>query len=88
MLRLVLGYFANDCGATHTQSSIIVYASALASWDGECIIEYVNSPDKPTLDVYAQMANSSVNAEFRGELGVPAASRASYAKMLGRRANY
>ena len=57
-------------------------------WNGEYLIDYVNSPDKPTLDVYARMANSSVDAEFRGELGVPAASRASYAKMLGRRANY
>ena len=61
--------------------------SARASWNGEHFIDYMKSPDQPTLDAYAQMASGSVDADFRGELGVPAASRASYAKMLSKQAN-
>merc|ERR1712060_490326 len=56
-----------------------------ASWNGEYFVDWVNNPEKPTVLVYAQKANSSVDADFNGQLDVPENVEANYAKIMDKR---
>jgi len=52
------------------------------SWNGEYFIDFINGGDTPTMSVYAQKANSSVDAD--GDFGIPADIVNNYAKIKNR----
>merc|ERR1719223_2605339 len=52
------------------------------SWNGEYFIDFINGGDRPTIMVYAQKANSSVDADFNGELGIPDDIEEQYRRIM------
>jgi len=56
-----------------------------ASWNGEYFVDYINNPERPTVSVYAQKANSSVDADFKGQLDIPANVEANYADIMNKK---
>lgn len=52
------------------------------SWNGEFFVDFINDAERPTLSVYAQKANNSVDADFEGELGMPDNILENYDRML------
>jgi len=56
-----------------------------ASWNGEYFIDWMADGDYPTISVYAQKANASVDAGFDGELGIPADVHDGYREILEER---
>jgi len=55
------------------------------SWNGEYFVDFVNDVDTPTISVYAQKANSSVDMNFDGELGIPAGIEDNYRRLMEKR---
>jgi len=55
------------------------------SWNGEYFIDFINGKDRPTIMVYAQKANNSVDADFDGELGIPSDIEEQYRKIMAKR---
>jgi len=48
-------------------------------------VDFVNGGDTPTVSVYAQKANSSVDMDFDGQLGVPEHVDRNYARLMSKR---
>lgn len=55
------------------------------SWNGEYFIDFISDPAHPTMQVYAQKANESVDANFEGELGIPYGVAENYRDIKNRR---
>jgi len=55
------------------------------AWNGEYFIDFISQQvDTPRIMVYAQKANSSVDADFKGELGIPEDIATNYEKLLSK----
>jgi len=60
-------------------------AGSRKSWNGEYFVNWIGSVETPTVLVYAQKANSSVDADFNGPLGMPQNIEQNYAALLDRK---
>jgi len=56
-----------------------------ASWNGEFFVDWMNNENRPNMLVYAQKANSSVDAHFQGTVDIPRNVERNYADLLGGR---
>eukprot|EP00443_Scrippsiella_acuminata_P090856 CAMPEP_0115486990 /NCGR_PEP_ID=MMETSP0271-20121206/60718_1 /TAXON_ID=71861 /ORGANISM="Scrippsiella trochoidea, Strain CCMP3099" /LENGTH=575 /DNA_ID=CAMNT_0002915013 /DNA_START=84 /DNA_END=1808 /DNA_ORIENTATION=+ len=53
------------------------------SWNGEYFIDFINGGATPSVAVYAQKANHSVDVtDFEGELGIPSQIHEEYQKLM------
>merc|ERR1712039_1019109 len=55
------------------------------SWNGEYFVDFVNGGETPRVAVYAQKANSSVDHDFDGELGIPDQVHHNYKQLMEKR---
>jgi len=57
------------------------------SWNGEYFIDFINGGETPSIAVYAQKANHSVDPDFNGEVGIPSKIHEDYDKLMNMRVN-
>lgn len=55
------------------------------AWSGEYFIEFLKGPENPRVMVFSMKANSSVDANFKGELGIPEKIAENYEKQMSKR---
>jgi len=56
-----------------------------SSFSGEFFVDFINGGTTPTIIVYAQKANQSVDVDFPGQLTMPPRASAAYAEIAARR---
>jgi hypothetical protein len=55
------------------------------SWNGEYFVDFINGGETPKVAVYAQKANSSVDHDFDGGLGIPENIDSNYKDLMEKR---
>jgi len=59
-------------------------AGTRKAWNGEFFADFINGGETPKIAVYAQKANSSVDENFGGQLGIPEDIHEQYATIKNR----